>query len=232
MRKLLFLIVLCWLDFCILCFYWHSSACRTLLHYWQDHASYKHQAHCTITFPHTLTRYSVVSRRHFWQEQLVIFTLWSVQKDKFSLASKPCSAVWGRIINTRALTVKLPLEDLPQLFQVPLKQSCMWDLLVSPLSLPLALQNALDLSLSFSFLGGKKRHFQMSWKTLKFLPLIFLNLKVNGKETMFLAVKFLFINVIFLSKFQSSFWSFCSSNKKVRSVPEITEKSRLLRLLS
>lgn len=68
-----------------------------------------------------------------------------------------------------------------------------------PLSLPLAFQSALDLCLSFSFLEKrkKKRHFQMSWKTLKFLPLIFLNLKVNGKETMVLAVKFVFINVIF-----------------------------------
>lgn len=177
MRKLLFLIVLCWLDFCILCFYWHSSACRTLLHYSQDHASYRHQAHCTITFPHTLTRYSVVSRRHFWQEQLVIFTLWSVQKNKFALASKPCSAVWGRIINTRALTVKLPLEDLPQLFQVPLKQSCMWDLLVSPLSLPLALQNALDLSLSFSFLGGKKKTFSDVMKDTEISASNFLKFK-------------------------------------------------------
>lgn len=53
-----------------------------------------------------------------------------------------------------AFTMKLPLEDLPQ---VPLKQSCMWDLLASPLSLPLAFQSALDLCLSFSFLEKRKK---------------------------------------------------------------------------
>lgn len=78
---------------------------------------------------------------------------------------------------TRALNVKLPLEDLPQLFQVRLKQSCVWDLLVSPLSLPLALQDALDLSLSFSFLGGEKKTFSDVMKDTEISASNFLKFK-------------------------------------------------------